>query len=400
MTLIWQKQPTDTGQTHVLIIGVGYYNHLRGGDGYRQGVIASQGMRLEQLTSPPISARAFAQWIVDSFENEEVPLGSVELLLSDVRGNTNFTVDRENVSIEAATLPNIEAAFRAWYKRCDSHSNIAIFYFCGHGVNIQQESILLAEDFGADELAPYSNAMNIDQIYRGMLQCKAKTQCFFIDACNNGSVEGLRLENANAKCFVTPQLITRNSESNLSSRLLFKAAAPGKFTGADRPREVSRFTQALIKSLNGVSCEKKDGRWVVSIPDLVHSVQWLMEQASRRNNSYQLPYAISEGWGQLIVRQRPPLVPVTLRFEPLEAMADATMLELQSWGSPALLPIRPESILQVNQHKEWQIEEVEVGRFYQLTTRFSSSRYRNLDTLLSVMPRSHSPDPIPIEMNL
>ncbi|GAB1543121.1 hypothetical protein NUACC21_57950 [Scytonema sp. NUACC21] len=397
MTLIWQKQPTNTGQTHVLIIGVGYYHHLQGGDGYRQGFMASQGTRLEQLTSPPISARSFAQWIVDSFENEEAPLGSVELLLSDVRGDTNFKVGRENVPIEAATLPNIKAAFRSWYERCDSHSNIAIFYFCGHGVNIQQESILLAEDFGADELAPYSNAINIDQIYRGMLQCKAKTQCFFIDACNNGSVEELRLENANAKCFVTPRLITLNSER--TSRLLFKAAAPGQSTGA-RPREVSRFTQALIKSLNGVGCEKKDGRWVVSIPGLVHCVQRLMEQASRRNNSNQLPYAISEGWGQLTVRQSPPLVPVTLRFEPLEAMAEATLLELQFLGNSSLPPIRPESILQVNNHKEWKIEEVEAGRVYQLSTRFSSSRYRNLDAPLFVMPQFHSPDPIPIEMNL
>ena len=46
--------------THALVIGVGDYPHLNGGTKKR----TDQHDGMEQLTSPPISARQFASWLL------------------------------------------------------------------------------------------------------------------------------------------------------------------------------------------------------------------------------------------------------------------------------------------------------------------------------------------------
>src|SRR5579859_6268834 len=63
--------------THVLIIGVGKYAYGRAA---QQSLVAGD---LVQLSSPPISARAMTDWFIGSFRNQNAPLGSVALLLSE-----------------------------------------------------------------------------------------------------------------------------------------------------------------------------------------------------------------------------------------------------------------------------------------------------------------------------
>ena len=58
MTRIRLRPANDTPGTHVLIIGVGYYRHLRGGPEPRN----KGHMGLNVLGSPPVSAMHLARW--------------------------------------------------------------------------------------------------------------------------------------------------------------------------------------------------------------------------------------------------------------------------------------------------------------------------------------------------
>ena len=81
------------------------------------------------------------------------------------------------LNVERATLDNIKVAFNRWYARCHAHAgNVAIFYFSGHGLE-KEFQLLLAEDF-ADPTTNnlWERAINFNQSWYGMGECKAVTQ--------------------------------------------------------------------------------------------------------------------------------------------------------------------------------------------------------------------------------
>jgi hypothetical protein len=81
--------------------------------------------------------------------NQQAPLGSIELLLSPATINYELP-DGGFKQVDAATTPNIQAAFNNWYARANkSEKNVAVFYFCGHGLE-SDVTLLLLEDFGSN----------------------------------------------------------------------------------------------------------------------------------------------------------------------------------------------------------------------------------------------------------
>lgn len=87
MSLLLDK--TKKPGTHAIVVGIGRYPWLEGGG--KPTFNKSEGM--EQLTSPPASAREFANWLLDTYDNPEAPLASVDLLLSDAKSQ-QFTRGR------------------------------------------------------------------------------------------------------------------------------------------------------------------------------------------------------------------------------------------------------------------------------------------------------------------
>src|SRR5262249_4049056 len=135
--VVHEKQ-VQGAATHALVIGVGSYPYLVGGN----GPLTDDNEGLRQLTSPPVSARAFADWLVTSFSNPDKPLASVALLISEannvVDGNTSTYLNpKTNVShdLERAQIDTVAKAVDEWQTRADSRvDNMTIFYFCGHGI--------------------------------------------------------------------------------------------------------------------------------------------------------------------------------------------------------------------------------------------------------------------------
>jgi len=62
--------------THAIVIGAGDYPHLLGG----RDSLSDHHDGMGQLSSPPLSARAVAEWLISSYNNSKKPLNSIALL--------------------------------------------------------------------------------------------------------------------------------------------------------------------------------------------------------------------------------------------------------------------------------------------------------------------------------
>ena len=149
--IVWKDQALiDSGApaAHAIVIGVGEYPHLMGGD----GPLTQNHGNLAQLSSPPQSAFTFATWLLDEFNNPNAPLASLSLLVSDAQ-HRQFSHPKlaSAVTAEAADSTNVVDALRKWKARGDANeSNLMLFFFCGHGVARGLEGLsLLLHDYGA-----------------------------------------------------------------------------------------------------------------------------------------------------------------------------------------------------------------------------------------------------------
>lgn len=275
MTLVWGNplHPPGTGpRTHVFIIGVGRYRHLFGGAAPTQGIPA-----LGQLTSPPISARKLAEWLIKGqLAGAPAPLGSVELLLSDST-DQNFS----GTQVADATRQSINAAFAQWKSRCDADpGNVAFFYFCGHGLQKHVMS-LLPEDFAESKDNLWKDTIDFSTTYNGMARCKAGTQLFVIDACRELSQAAIMDQDFGGTALITPRL----GEHNLRTAPMLFGTKVGLQAFGDR-NGVSRLTEALIECLDDLGAAEAGANWVIDTQHLGTNVQKLVKH---RNDDQKIP---------------------------------------------------------------------------------------------------------------
>lgn len=364
MTTIFEKIEAKKPHTHVFIIGVGEYPHLIGG----KSPTLDEPMGLKQLTSPPISAKAFADWILKDLNNPDAPLGSVELLLSPVSVYERPT-DGQQFAVEAAKMVNITKAFDRWYQRCDAHEkNVAIFYFCGHGIK-KADELLLAEDFGQNQNRPLENAINFRQTYLGMANCTAKVQCYFIDSCRQVPDELLKLDGvSSAQPLIAPKLCGYKPRD---ARILYASAVDGKAYG--HRGKVTRFTDALIKSLRGGGSKRDQRKWIVTTNVLSDAVIEILKQENAKTEPkyHQIPvYEAECSYNSTIhLLDRPPKVTVTVGLTPNCASAFAE-LYIRKGSLVYRERVPPES-------GDWK-EEVEAD-VYTAYAHFPTGEYQNPD---------------------
>jgi Caspase domain len=267
---------TPPPRTHALVIGVGEYPHLQNG----KLSPAAMALGLGQLTCSVIAAQAIADWLLFRFANSARPLATIELLLSPgIYTPSDEAADKlgiphgSSIPVEPATLANIQAAFNRWLARCnhdrqvdpfgDTIGDAAFFFFSGHGLE-KEVSLLLPEDFGADENAPFARAIDLTTTHKRMGQCKADLQCWFLDACREAPIElltsldkpGVALKGDTGEPFL------------LRDAPLYQAAAEGR-QAFGPPGESTYFVQQLIVCLNGLGADRKvAGNWRVTTQSL------------------------------------------------------------------------------------------------------------------------------------
>lgn len=300
--------------THALVIGIGKYAHLAGGEA---PVSNTDGMG--QLTSPPISAREFARWLRTDFRDDAKPLASLSLLLSEADAEPFEARD-----VAEATIDNIEAAVREWRERADGHhDNRTIFYFCGHGASQGKDLTLLASDVFDDELNPLNGALDFPSLMTAMARCRATQQVFFVDACRASSDTLIEQSGSFAgrvplgpgrrpldwpRCFAIPYYATLNGSRSHA-----------------RPGAVSLFTEALLRAFKGAGSDDPEGDWRVTTCQLHAAIAHFMSQLVRSGMiaaDKQVPTVGELPVFDLHYLRDPPVVPVYVGCD--EAADNAT----------------------------------------------------------------------------
>ncbi|MBC8873724.1 MAG: tetratricopeptide repeat protein, partial [Planctomycetes bacterium] len=221
-------------------------------------------------------------------DNPNAPLGSVELLLSPSQQLRK--PNGEEILIEPATFQNTRSAFERWDQRCDtSRQNVALFYFCGHGVE-KDILALLMQDFWSQNSNPWLEAVDFSSTYNGMAVCQAQTQCYFIDTCREVITDVL-----NNLHFHPPALKATNAyESGVRTAPILYATAFGRSAfGGDT--DVSHFTKALLSVLKGEARDRQQNRWVIHTDHVGPTVRRVVARNSLSLPSSEQQHAVSDG---------------------------------------------------------------------------------------------------------
>jgi Caspase domain len=306
--LVHLEEETVSG-THALVIGIGKYPHLVGG---QEQATLTDGMR--QLSSPPVSARAFADWLIQDYHFPGKQLASLSLLLSEVMPEpyVNPKTGR-SYEVPIAEIDSIEKAVKAWKARGDSNTdNRLIFYFCGHGISESDEMALLAADFNGDDDNPLNQALDLRQLMLGLAKCRAREQVFFIDACRSSS--DTLLSRSGMYAGRVPFLPGR-PPPDWPRRLWlpYYATLAGDMSHAV-PGKVSLFTDALLRGLRGVGSDNPDDDdvWRVNTSGLQEAIHHFMTQPTFAGKlaGIQVPTVTELPVFDLNQLKKPPVVPV------------------------------------------------------------------------------------------
>ncbi len=332
MTTLWESvDPPEPGPAvHALVLGVGGYDWLYGGRNHmprRQGDRLSR--KLRQLTSPPASARAFFSVLQDRLSKHSgYPLGSIEAVISEPLGPS-----ATHPSGGQACLADVQEAFGAWYDRCDSHpGNIALFFFCGHGVQLgaHGDHALLLQDAGRDPHHYFQNAIDIRRTIQNMRANRASIQCYFIDACRDSHDLDLDYETLNATPLGQSRVSDREPEQLVVHSTSAGAAAYGD---PDRP---TVFTQAVLQALFSPQPSNNDDDWHVTTTSVGPAINGLMQWSGLSAGASTEQQCLITGQvrgGTLFRFTECPGVPFHFDTDPLDSLAAADWTLRDARGS-------------------------------------------------------------------
>lgn len=324
MTLLThQRQFGHQPEVHALVIGVGDYRHLEGGN--RRKLVPTGGMG--QLDSPPISAAKFCRWLINDMRPQGRVLGSVDVLCS---GPAHFVdADGHQVTPDRATMRQVKKAAARWYAAAKSHpDNLAIFYFCGHGVSSGDVHSLLLEDFGADQLDPFnSGAIDAEAFMDGLRQNDARSQLFLLDACRTVDHQSFGHLGAQRG---TP-IISGAAHANLGT--IHQAALWATALGLQaygRTVQESLFMEAMLASMNGAGSmqDVNDGSWVIQPDMLKRGIDFLIQRTYGTQVQYATLDRLVQGFAVHVLPGNP-VVPVKVSCRPANK-TDETELRCSS----------------------------------------------------------------------
>lgn len=372
MPLFVDKIDPDKPQTHILIIGVGGYTYLNEGINAKPQTFDAAQL-LGQLSSPPVSAEAFYKVAMKLHDDDAwiKPLGSVEVLVSlSPTGEPVFG----GQSPDAAGIANIKRAYRGWKKRCNAHSeNVAIFFFCGHGLD-KDEHYLLAEDFGEEPDNPWDGSFAFDATRRAFFSCKASTQLFFVDACRQVTSDMLKTD-LPMNPIEPPGILARDCIYNLTQ----KAAAANE-SAYGKKNEVSYYTKALIGALLGDAVSNDSGEWCVDTGRISSQMNAFLQKVAPGEGYPQRCISTTSDITNIIRFKDTPMVPLKVTCAPDAALAQAELsyLNLNTNLGETRAP----------QNVPWEVK-IKAG-IYRVQAHFDKDQFKSNAVSISCVPPSVS----------
>ncbi len=209
---------------------------------------------------------------------------SVAGLLSELEFDVTLLVD--------SRLPDFERSVARWVSQLAPDS-VALFYFSGHGLQVEGVNYLVPIDFSAvDEIDAKYQAYSADRVLEKMQMPGTRMNIVILDACRNnpfrvsrGGARGLAQMSTGVGTFIA------------------YATAPGS-TASDNP--VGRnglFTHYLLRALNTPG---------LRLEDTFKKVREAVYSASRNK---QLPWTSSSVIGDFVFRQSESIRPGPQRAE-------------------------------------------------------------------------------------
>ncbi len=299
--VVHRQLPNGTPAVHALVIGVGRYN---------------------TAGPPPLngaadSAIAFAAWLLQKQHAPGLELGSVDILASQASG---VPVKWNGHDLDPPSSALVQQAVDAWHDRAAAmRENLAVFYFCGHGVEVGALESLLLGDVDLTCQDPFANALAFDDFIRGMDSCGARKQLFVIDACRElppgygawddavGLGRPMVRFNLKRRAAMRPRL-----HAVLQATSSTQKAWPG--------RQQGWFTEALLLVLDGAAGNNRYAASVNEFPvntrEIVPTIELLMQREFIPPPvGDQQPVRRGEGDFDLHLPD-PPQVPVLVTHEP------------------------------------------------------------------------------------
>lgn len=321
--------------THALVVGVGAYPHLNGGSKRK----SNQHDGMEQLTSPPVSARMFASWLMSEFRHPQKPLASVALLLSEAAPApfVDPADPTKTFDIPEANSANVRQAIEHLFRRGDENAdNLLIFYFCGHGIAAGPDTALLLADYGANDLNALEGAIDFRRLRLGFARCKASEQCFFVDACR-ASTDTLIEAIGHAGQVIIASGPPRDAGLPPRRAPVFYATLNG-FKAFAIPEKPTIFTNALLESLRNLAADDEMGDWRVSTNKIQIAVEHLAARQALDIKKQQVPTADDVANVHINFLGTPPKVPVYVSSDPAGALATASLTYQLAGGPPVPAP--------------------------------------------------------------
>jgi len=285
MTLLFPDNGANAARIHALVIGIGAYPHLLNGSKSKTAP-AKDSFGLKQLASPPVSARAISDWLVEDLNNPGAELGSVDLLIAEDGAPIRYVNPKKGINkeIEIPDKATLTKAIKAWKKRTDRNSkNVALFYFCGHGVASAGELALLTSDFANPaEDHGLANAIDFGALLKGAEWGEAENQVFFIDACRN-EISQLLEQPKLGDDWILPWNKKPPPGATRRQAVYYAAARHQRAHGL--PNMPSRFTEALLCGLKGAGGSNPGKGWVVDTITLHASVCATLRLGNRRQKN-------------------------------------------------------------------------------------------------------------------
>jgi hypothetical protein len=312
----FERSLPDEPATHAFVIGVGDYPHRHPAWGGLPEL-----NKVRSLPSAADSAKFVTDWLIQNKDCLAAKLGSIEVVISDPPGGEGRYPWGSAKQIGRANVADVKTAGRAWLGRVKP-GDVAFFYCCGHGAAHSSQPVLFLEDLNATKENPWSH-LNIGKLGQA-LRRKTELRCAFMFADTCGEfIPNFEFGDAQDTRFFAPPRpfdIVQDKVSLIcaapQARLAYEGADPA--TGV----RLGRFTQTVIKGLDGSSARMRDNRWIVYPSELLNDLKTLRRIFFPLWDD--LPFepspALTQNDVYPIVHRQDPEVPVLIITDPADAV--------------------------------------------------------------------------------
>jgi hypothetical protein len=172
-----------------------------------------------------------------------------------------------------ADLAAVKKAATKWCERLqENRENMAIFYFCGHGIVHGGESALLLQDFGKPD-HEYEGAIDVNSLLGTMKNSRAVEQMFLFDCCRTAADDIYQNETRIGSRIANVQALGRGHNDPARQFVLYPTLDGEEAFGIRQ--DLTVFTSSLIDAFSFAAADGSTERWVTNTASILKEVDRL-----------------------------------------------------------------------------------------------------------------------------